>query len=80
MHAAHDHGMVVGRDIAIAGFDGIADSAHANPPLTTLDQPIYTIARQLANMLLTLALGKALENKQITIQPQLLIRSSTSGK
>jgi LacI family transcriptional regulator len=80
MHAAHDHGMVVGRDIAIAGFDGIADSAHANPPLTTLDQPIYTIARQLANMLLTLALGKALENKQIKIQPQLLIRSSTSGK
>jgi len=79
MHAAREHGMIVGRDIAIAGFDGIADSAHASPPLTTLDQPIYTIARQLANMILTMAVGKTLENKQIKIQPQLLIRSSTGG-
>ncbi|MFZ1042318.1 MAG: LacI family DNA-binding transcriptional regulator [Anaerolineales bacterium] len=79
MHAAHEHGMIVGRDIAIAGFDGIADSAYASPPLTTLDQPIYTIARQLANMILTMALGKTLENKQVKIQPKLLIRSSTGG-
>ena len=71
--------MIVGRDLAIGGFDGIADSAHASPPLTTLEQPIYTIARQLANMILTKAVGKTLENNQTKIQPQLLIRSSTGG-
>lgn len=79
MHAAHEHGMIIGRDIAIAGFDGIADSAHASPPLTTLDQPIYNIARKLSSMLLTIVSGKTLENKQIKMQPQLLIRSSTGG-
>jgi DNA-binding LacI/PurR family transcriptional regulator len=79
MHAAREHGLIVGQDIAIAGFDGIADSAHASPPLTTLEQPIYTIARQLANMILTMAVGKTLENKQLKMQPQLLIRSSTGG-
>ena len=61
--------MIVGRDLAIAGFDGIADSAHANPPLTTLEQPIYTIARPLANMILTKAVGKTLENKQKNSAP-----------
>jgi DNA-binding LacI/PurR family transcriptional regulator len=80
MHAAHERGIVVGRDIAITGFDGIEDAAHATPPLTTLDQPIYSIARQLANMTLNLALRKTLENKQIKIQPRLLIRSSTDEK
>ena len=77
MHAAREHGLTVGRDIAIAGFDGIADGAHANPPLTTLEQPIYAIARQLSGMLLAMATGKTLEIKLVKMQPRLLIRSST---
>jgi LacI family transcriptional regulator len=80
MHAAHDHGLKVGRDIAIAGFDGIADSAHTQPPLTTLDQPVYDIARQLVTMLLALINGEPLSERQIKIEPQLLIRESTGRK
>jgi len=79
MHAAREHGLMVGRDIGITGFDGIADAAHASPPLTTLDQPIYSIARQLANMLLGMVSGKAVEKTQIKIKPKLLIRASTGG-
>ena len=79
MHAVHQHGMKVGRDIAIAGFDGIADSAHTQPPLTTLDQPVYTIARKLVSMLLYLIKGESLLEPQIRIQPKLLIRASTDG-
>jgi len=80
MHAARDRGLAVGRDVAVAGFDGIADAAHASPPLTTLEQPIYSIARQLANMLLTIVSGKAVENKQVKIKPKLLLRASTGGE
>jgi DNA-binding LacI/PurR family transcriptional regulator len=79
MHAAHERGFKVGRDIAIAGFDGIADAAHTQPPLTTLDQPVYDIARQLVSMLLALINGKPLDERQIKIRPKLLIRESTGG-
>ncbi len=79
MHAAHERGLKVGRDIAIAGFDGIADSAHTQPPLTTLDQPVYEIARQLVKMLLALLNGELLPERQVRIEPKLLIRESTGG-
>jgi LacI family transcriptional regulator len=79
MHAAHERGLVVGRDVAIAGFDGIGDSAHTQPPLTTLDQPVYNIARQLVQMLLGLIAGEQLSPRQVEIQPTLLIRASTGN-
>jgi LacI family transcriptional regulator len=79
MHASHEQGLKVGRDIAIAGFDGIADSAHTQPPLTTIDQPVYTIARQLVKMLLALINNEPLADRQVKIEPKLLIRESTGG-
>jgi LacI family transcriptional regulator len=79
MHAAHEHGLRVGRDIAIAGFDGIADAAHTQPPLTTLDQPVYAIARRLVMMLMALIHNKSLEARQVKIRPKLMIRESTGG-
>lgn len=80
MHAAHERGLKVGRDIAIAGFDGISDSAHTQPPLTTLDQPVYEIAHRLAGMLLTLINGEPLAERQVRIEPKLIIRESTGGR
>jgi LacI family transcriptional regulator len=79
MHAAHQHGLKVGRDIAITGFDGIADAAHTQPPLTTLDQPVYSIARRLVTMLLALINGQPLPERQVRIVPRLLIRESSGS-
>jgi LacI family transcriptional regulator len=79
MHAAHELGLVVGRDVAVAGFDGIADAAHTEPPLTTLDQPVYSIAGQLVRLLLALIGGETLTERQVKIRPKLLVRASTSG-
>lgn len=79
MHAASDKGLVVGRDLAITGFDGVVDSAHTQPPLTTLEQPVYAVARQLVQMLLAQVAGNKLLEKQIKLQPKPLIRASTEG-
>ena len=35
----------------MTGFDGVATSAHSDPPLTTLDIPVYEIARKLVSLL-----------------------------
>jgi DNA-binding LacI/PurR family transcriptional regulator len=80
MHAAHERGMKVGRDIAIAGFDGIADSAHTQPGLTTIDQPVYDISRKLVSLLLALIKGESPEPRSVEIRPRLIIRESTGNR
>jgi DNA-binding LacI/PurR family transcriptional regulator len=80
LHVAHERNLAVGRDLVVAGFDGIADSAHTQPPLTTLNQPVYEIARQLVSMLIMRMLGQPLLQRQVIFQPELLIRQSTNGK
>jgi DNA-binding LacI/PurR family transcriptional regulator len=64
----------------VAGFDGIMGAAHTNPPLTTLDQPVYTIARKLVSLLLGLISGAEIPERQVRLQPKLLIRESTGGR
>jgi LacI family transcriptional regulator len=77
LHAAYEAGRIVGKDLAVAGFDGLQDAKYTQPPLTTLDQPIYDIARQLVKMLLAQITGQPLPEHKVMIQPALLIREST---
>lgn len=77
MRAAREHGIVVGRDLAIAGYDGTEDSEHTDPPLTTLKQPIYDTARQLVEMLLKRIVGEPLTEPHLILQPELIVRAST---
>ena len=79
LHAAHELGLQIGRDLAVAGFDGVQASRYTEPPLTTLDIPVYDIARQLVKMLVTDIMGHPLPDRQVVLQPMLLIRESTGG-
>ena len=79
MRAAHERGLQVGRDLAVTGYDGIEDAELAHPPLTTLSQPVYDVARRLAEMLLKLIAGEPLAERQILLQPKLFVRASTGG-
>ncbi|HSB67565.1 MAG TPA: LacI family DNA-binding transcriptional regulator [Anaerolineales bacterium] len=78
LHAAHRQGLEIGSRLAVAGFDGVQDAKHTEPPLTTLDIPVFDIARQLVDMLLKTILNEAVESP-IWIKPNLLIRPSTGG-
>ncbi len=79
MRAAHERGLVVGRDLAVAGYDGTEDSEHTQPALTTVKQPIYDTARQLVRMLIARIDGKELAEPHVIIQPELIMRASTGG-
>lgn len=41
-------------DIAIVGFNDIPGARHTSPPLTTVNQPIHALGREMARMLLAL--------------------------
>ena len=78
LHAAHEAQRTVGVDLAITGFDGVQDAIYAEPPLTTLDQPVYDIARQLVRMVLAEIAGTPIPERQVVIEPNLRIRASTN--
>lgn len=78
LHAAHRQGLEIGRQLAVAGFDGVQDAKHSEPPLTTLDIPVFDIARQLVDMLLKTITGETVASP-VMIKPNLLIRPSTGG-
>lgn len=79
LHAAKDRGLVVGHELAVSGFDGIVESEHTSPPLTTLNQPLYKIACNLVKMLVASIQNQPLENRRMLVQPELQIRESTEG-
>ncbi|MEO5887894.1 MAG: LacI family DNA-binding transcriptional regulator [Anaerolineales bacterium] len=78
LHAAHEQGLTIGIDIAVVGFDGVQDAKHSEPPLTTLDIPIFDIARQLVAMLLKTIAGEAVD-VPVFIKPALLFRASAGS-
>ncbi|HSQ16918.1 MAG TPA: LacI family DNA-binding transcriptional regulator [Anaerolineales bacterium] len=80
LHAARDMGRMVGQDLAVAGFDGIEGFEHTQPPLTTINLPVYRIARRLVQMLVSQVTGKPMPEHQLQIEPVLEVRQSTQGK
>ncbi len=77
LHAAHDKGYDVGKNLGVTGFNGVQASSHTEPPLTTLDIPVIEIACELVQMLAAEISGKLIENRHRVIDPRLLLREST---
>lgn len=79
LHAMRVHGLSTPDDLSVVGCDGIALSAHSNPPLTTIEQPKYRMGR-LAMQLLHRQLSG--ENKAgggyTLMESPLIIRESTA--
>jgi len=77
--AAQKRGLVVGRDIAITGFDNTPLAEHSHPPLTTIHQPIYKIGDMVCDMLIALIQGETPQERNVLMEPTLVIRESCGG-
>lgn len=75
--AAQEYGLKVGRDISITGFDDILLAEYAQPPLTTVHQPAQEMGGMVARILLQLIYQEPLAEKQVILQPALVVRQST---
>jgi len=73
----HQQGLLVGKDIALGGFDDIPLAAFMTPALTTLHQPIYEIGRRTCTMLINILNGRTPQNGHILLTPSLVVRESS---
>jgi LacI family transcriptional regulator len=82
IHAAHDIGLEIGKDIAITGFDDIPMAEFCRPPLTTIRQPINQIGGMVTELLIQrikTAGDTDIDVQQTILKPELIIRESSGG-
>ncbi|MFI5693182.1 LacI family DNA-binding transcriptional regulator [Kribbella sp. NPDC051586] len=70
-----DAGRAVPGDVAIVGFNDVTAARHTTPPLTTISQPIQSLGRELARMLLATIAGEA--PSPLILPTRLVRRAST---
>jgi DNA-binding LacI/PurR family transcriptional regulator len=69
-------GRRVPEDVAVVGFEDSAVARYAQPPLTTVRQPIEELGRQATRLLLARINGEA-GGMHLVLDTELVVRSST---
>jgi DNA-binding LacI/PurR family transcriptional regulator len=77
VNAALAHGLQVGKDIAITGYDDVSISRYLYPPLTTVSQPIGEVGGLVIDLLLRQIHDKPLTQKTYLLKPELVVRESS---
>ena len=75
-----DAGLRVPEDVAVIGFDDIPSASFHNPSLTTVRQPLRRMGEIAARTLLDCLRGKATRSAEIAVEPELVIRESTTSR
>jgi DNA-binding LacI/PurR family transcriptional regulator len=76
MQVLREHGRRIPDDVAVVGFDDSASARHADPPLTTVHQPLETMGREMTRLLLARVSGEPLDNPVVILDTHLVIRES----
>jgi LacI family transcriptional regulator len=77
LRAAHERGVEVGKQLAVTGFEGVIAGRYSEPSLTTMDIPIYEIARILVKMLACEIMHDVLDERVVVVKPEMILRQST---
>ena len=78
LKAIRESGRTVPYDISIVGFDDIELAGLADPPLTTLRQPMQELGRAAVRLLTEQIKKNKLLVRKIVLKPQLICRQSTT--
>jgi LacI family transcriptional regulator len=74
--AAKDASLRIPEDLSVVGFDNLQESAHFDPPLTTVDQFIPEMGTIAAEIMVSLLKGEAITRKVHIVPTQLIVRDS----
>jgi LacI family transcriptional regulator len=74
--ALHECGLAVPEQMSVIGFDDTLLASRLTPPLTTIRQPFFAMAKMATRMLLRLLAGETLESMRVELPTELIERSS----
>jgi DNA-binding LacI/PurR family transcriptional regulator len=81
MQAARERNIEVGAQFSIASFDDTPMVQYLNPSLTSVRQPVWEVGQRIIPMLLEyIETGRLPEPTTVLVNPQLIIRGSTSSR
>jgi DNA-binding LacI/PurR family transcriptional regulator len=76
MQVLHQSGRNVPAEVAVVGYDDIEWASHANPPLTTVRQPIARAGLELVDALLQTIAGNTVSPRKLPVE--LIVRASSA--
>ncbi len=76
LRAVRDAGLSTPDDVSVTGFDDVPDAKHADPPLTTVRQPLAEKGRRAGELALRLLDGDS-PGGPIRVPVELVLRAST---
>ncbi|WP_031069746.1 LacI family DNA-binding transcriptional regulator [Streptomyces sp. NRRL WC-3742] len=74
LRALRRHGRRVPEDVAVVGFDDLAGALYADPPLTTVHQPVRALGLEMARMLVAAIDGQ--DPSPLVLPTRLTVRES----
>ncbi len=76
MQAIREHGLSIPDDISLMGFDDIPQASMTHPTLTTVRQPLDTMGRVAARLLLEHIENPQKQPRRVTMATKLIVRDS----
>lgn len=78
IEGGRQRGLLVPRDLSVAGFDDVAPARWSSPALTTVRQPLRRMGGLAVRTLLRLAQGHEPESHLVQLSTNLIVRDSTA--
>jgi DNA-binding LacI/PurR family transcriptional regulator len=76
LRALHDLGRRIPEDVAVVGFDDAPLASYADPPLTTIRQPVELLGQEMVRLLLHRLSEPDGEPESVILPTELVVRSS----
>lgn len=78
IQALKEAGLQIPADVSVMGFDGIEIGQYLSPPLTTVQQPVFSLGQEVARVLLD-QIQKGARPVQITLPVHIINETNTIG-
>ncbi|MGA4506744.1 LacI family DNA-binding transcriptional regulator [Propionibacteriaceae bacterium G1746] len=79
LQACREAGVRVPEDVAVAGFDNIAETAYTAPTLTTVEPDLGVLTREVLRLMLGRIEGTRTEAETVHVPWRIVVRQSTGG-
>jgi DNA-binding LacI/PurR family transcriptional regulator len=78
LRAARELGLHIPTDLSVVGYDNLPLTEWIGPTLTTIDQPLVSMAVTATRMVVALARGEALALRRVDLATEIVVRESTA--